>query len=103
MYRAPPAGYRLRLLALARVTAGAMWNLRDRIRSTGGSVDCIDIGFGSLCWPTFNVADMAVSVGAFLLAWVLWQEDRAAAAQENEGRVLTPAGTAPACERGDPV
>jgi signal peptidase II len=28
-------------------------------------------------WPTFNVADMAVSTGAFLLAWVLWGDDRA--------------------------
>jgi signal peptidase II len=27
-------------------------------------------------WPTFNVADMAVSIGAFLLAWVLWGEER---------------------------
>jgi lipoprotein signal peptidase len=30
-------------------------------------------------WPTFNVADMAVSVGAFMLAWSLWAEDRARA------------------------
>jgi len=27
-------------------------------------------------WPTFNVADMAVTTGAILLAWVLWTEDR---------------------------
>jgi len=25
---------------------------------------------------TFNVADSAVTVGAILLAWVLWREDR---------------------------
>jgi signal peptidase II len=43
-------------------------------------VDFIDVGFGDARWPTFNVADMAVSVGAVLLAWVLWQEDRALAA-----------------------
>jgi len=30
-------------------------------------------------WPTFNVADMAVSIGAFLLAWVLWGEERSPA------------------------
>jgi hypothetical protein len=33
----------------------------------------------SVCLPsaarTFNIADMAVSLGAFLLAWVLWGED----------------------------
>jgi signal peptidase II len=38
-------------------------------------VDFIDVGIGDARWPTFNVADMAVSVGAFLLAWVLWGED----------------------------
>jgi lipoprotein signal peptidase len=27
---------------------------------------------------TFNVADSAVTVGALLLAWVLWREDRRA-------------------------
>jgi signal peptidase II len=42
-------------------------------------VDFIDVGVGDLRWPTFNVADMAVSVGAFLLAWVLWGEERSAA------------------------
>jgi signal peptidase II len=39
-------------------------------------VDFIDVGLRDLRWPTFNVADMAVSVGAFLLAWVLWGEER---------------------------
>jgi signal peptidase II len=34
-------------------------------------------------WPTFNVADMAVSIGAFLLAWVLWGEERAERAATN--------------------
>jgi signal peptidase II len=53
-------------------------NLIDRIRSATGVVDFIDVGVGDLRWPTFNVADMAVSVGAFLLAWVLWGEERSA-------------------------
>ena len=42
---------------------------------TGSVVPTIDIGIGDSRWPTFNVADMAVSIGAFLLAWVLWGED----------------------------
>ena len=54
---------------------GAIGNLIDRIRSPAGVVDFIDVGVGDLRWPTFNVADMAVSVGAFLLAWVLWGEE----------------------------
>jgi signal peptidase II len=68
------------VLALALVCAGAVGNLIDRIRSAKGVVDFIDVGVGDLRWPTFNVADMAVSVGAFLLAWVLWGEDARAAA-----------------------
>ena len=57
--------------------AGAVGNLIDRIRSSQGVVDFIDVGIGDARWPTFNVADMAVSIGAFLLAWVLWGEDNA--------------------------
>jgi signal peptidase II len=38
-------------------------------------VDFIDMGVGNLRWPTFNIADIAVSTGAVLLAWVLWWED----------------------------
>lgn len=67
-----------RILSLALVCGGAIGNLIDRIRSDLGVVDFIDIGVGDARWPTFNVADMAVSVGAFLLAIVLWSEDRPA-------------------------
>ncbi|MEO7455177.1 MAG: signal peptidase II [Gemmatimonadaceae bacterium] len=82
-----------RVLALALVCAGAFGNLLDRLRSELGVVDFLDVGLGDTRWPTFNVADMAVSIGAMLLAWVLWQEDRAgAAAHANDTRVLTPAG-----------
>ena len=75
LYRATRAGDTPRVLALALVCAGAVGNLIDRVRSELGVVDFIDVGVGSWRWPTFNVADMAVSVGAFLLAWVLWGED----------------------------
>ncbi|BAH38443.1 lipoprotein signal peptidase [Gemmatimonas aurantiaca T-27] len=65
-----------RLLAIALVAAGAVGNVIDRIRSELGVVDFIDIGIGLHRWPTFNVADIAVSSGAFLLAIVLWREER---------------------------
>ena len=64
-----------RTLALGLVCAGAVGNLIDRVRSPMGVVDFIDVGVGDMRWPTFNVADMDVSVGAFLLAWVLLVED----------------------------
>jgi signal peptidase II len=69
---------RLRALAVALVTSGAIGNLIDRIISPRGVVDFLDVGMGAMRWPTFNVADMAVSTGALLLAYVLWGEDRAA-------------------------
>ena len=65
-----------RAAAIALVSAGAIGNLIDRIKSSSGVVDFIDIGFGVHRWPTFNVADMAVSTGAFLLAFVLWGEEQ---------------------------
>lgn len=79
LYRQTPGGAWARTVALGLVTGGAIGNLVDRIRSPMGVVDFIDVGIGTSRWPTFNVADMAVSTGAFLLAWVLWGEDRQAA------------------------
>ncbi len=82
LYRTTRPGHVARVVALALVCAGAIGNLFDRMRSFFGVVDFIDVGVGDARWPTFNVADMAVSVGAGLLAWVLWQEDREARAEE---------------------
>jgi len=89
LYRATRDGDLTRTMAIALVCAGAVGNLIDRIKSPLGVVDFIDVGFGDTRWPTFNVADMAVSIGAFLLAWVLWGEENAEAAKG------TPAMAAP--------
>lgn len=64
-----------RVIAIALVTGGALGNLLDRLRSPRGVVDFVDVGIGTSRWPTFNVADMAISCGAVLLAIVLWRED----------------------------
>ena len=79
LYRATLEEQRIRLVALALVCGGALGNLVDRVRWARGVVDFIDVGIGGMRWPTFNIADVAVSVGAALLAWVLWEEDQAAA------------------------
>ena len=75
-----------RALAVALVAAGALGNLIDRVRTELGVVDFIDVGVGLHRWPTFNVADMAVSTGACLLALVLWGEERV----QKEVRAETP-------------
>ena len=67
----------LRIVALALVCAGAVGNVIDRVRSARGVVDFVDVGIGSARWPTFNVADSAITVGAIALAVSLWLEGRA--------------------------
>jgi signal peptidase II len=75
MSRSSPVGDRFRQFALGLVAGGAVGNLIDRVRSPRGVVDFLDVGVGSLRWPTFNVADIAVSCGAIALAISLWRED----------------------------
>ena len=77
MYWTTPASDRLRLYSIALICGGALGNLIDRIRSPRGVVDFLDVGIGSMRWPVFNVADMAVTAGAVLLAISLWNEDTA--------------------------
>ncbi|MBI4541382.1 MAG: signal peptidase II [Gemmatimonadetes bacterium] len=76
MYLATPATDRLRLYAIASICGGALGNLIDRIRSPRGVVDFLDFGLGDLRWPIFNAADIAVTIGAVLLAVSLWFEER---------------------------
>ncbi len=76
MYWYTPATDRARLLAIALICGGALGNLVDRVRSPLGVVDFVDVGLGSLRWPVFNVADMAVTTGAIVLALSLWREDK---------------------------
>jgi signal peptidase II len=64
-------------VAIALIAGGALGNLVDRVRSASGVVDFIDIGIGDVRFWTFNVADMGVTCGAALLAWVLWHRGQA--------------------------
>jgi signal peptidase II len=76
LYRRTAPDDLVRATAITLVAAGAIGNLIDRVRTELGVVDFIDLGIAGYRWPTFNVADMAVSTGAFLLAWVLWDEEK---------------------------
>lgn len=84
MYRSTPRHDRLRLWSISAVTGGALGNVIDRIRSPRGVVDFLDVGIGDLRWPVFNVADMAVTIGAILLAVSLWREDADAKRRERQ-------------------
>jgi signal peptidase II len=53
-------------MGLALILGGALSNLFDRIRF-GRVVDFLDVYYRSYHWPTFNLADSAIVVGAGLL------------------------------------
>jgi len=96
LYKETDDGDYRRVLAIGLGAAGAVGNVIDRIRSEYGVVDFIDIGFGVHRWPTFNVADIAVSGGAMLLALVLWNEERREVelAEAARAQATTPSDTA---------
>jgi signal peptidase II len=59
--------------AVVLIASGAAGNLYDRT-TTGEVVDFLDFFIGSHHWPAFNVADTAITIGAFLLAYVYLKE-----------------------------
>lgn len=61
-----PRGERQMSIGLALILGGALGNLWDRIRYEH-VIDFVDLYVRSWHWPVFNVADMAVSLGAFLI------------------------------------
>lgn len=62
-------------MALALVLGGALGNLWDRL-ALGAVMDFIDLHYHGWHWPTFNIADSAITVGAFLLFTTLnWKSE----------------------------
>jgi len=58
---------RLLQIALALILGGALGNLYDRI-AYGYVIDFLEFYARSYHWPSFNVADSAISIGVALLA-----------------------------------
>jgi signal peptidase II len=56
--------------ACALLLAGILGNLTDRVR-LGLVVDFIVLHAGQYHWPTFNIADASITMGALLLAYDL--------------------------------
>ena len=61
-----PVRNRLLQVALGFILGGALGNLYDRIRF-GYVIDFLEFYFRSYHWPSFNVADSAISTGVVLL------------------------------------
>lgn len=86
----------LRIASISLVVSGAVGNLVDRVRWDRGVVDFlgpIDLVFWD--FPIFNVADMAITCGAILLALSFWLEEHQAIDKEPPAVVEEAAGQQP--------
>ncbi len=62
-----PAG-RSTAAGMGAVLGGALGNLTDRLVH-GWVVDFLDVGVGRHRWPTFNLADVAITLGGLFLVF----------------------------------
>jgi signal peptidase II len=66
-----PPEQKLTRFTLALVMAGALGNQIDRI-FRGSVIDFLEFHVRRFYWPTFNVADSCVTVGAVLLIYIFF-------------------------------
>lgn len=97
-FRLPPVERYKRFL-LGLILGGAVGNLIDRVYD-GAVIDFIEMGVKGYWWPVYNVADVAVSIGAVLLLIHLLGTSRhkqmaAAEITESPGSVHAPEGSKP--------
>ena len=71
-----PRSEHLMSFSLALLLSGIVGNLIDRVR-LGEVVDFIEFHWrNQFIWPTFNIADATICIGAVLLGFVLMREER---------------------------
>ncbi len=66
-------------IPLAGIVAGGVGNVVDRLRF-GSVVDFIDVYAGTWHWPTFNIADSAITVGILCMLFGFFREAKRATA-----------------------
>ena len=66
-----PAQEKLLKVTLAIILGGALGNQIDRILR-GFVVDFLEVYVKSFHWPSFNVADSCISIGAVLLVYIFF-------------------------------
>lgn len=58
-------------LSLSLILAGALGNLIDRVLR-GSVIDFLDLSVKGWHWPSFNVADSCITIGALLLVFIFF-------------------------------
>jgi signal peptidase II len=92
LFRQAADGDHLRIVSISLIVSGAIGNLYDRVRWDRGVVDFIGpIDLGLWDFPIFNVADMAITTGAVLLAISFWFEEQ----EERNRSAASPATASP--------
>lgn len=67
------AGGRMGQIGMAMILGGALGNVFDRLTERG-VIDFIDLHIQSHHWPTFNIADSAIVIGAALVLLELFRD-----------------------------
>lgn len=70
-----PTAEKLTKISLSLILAGALGNLIDRV-FRGYVIDFLDLYVKKWHWPSFNVADSCVTIGAFLLVFIVFFKRR---------------------------
>ena len=92
LFRQAVDGDHLRIVSISLIVSGAIGNLYDRVRWDRGVVDFIGpIDLGLWDFPIFNIADMAITTGAVLLAISFWLEEQ----EERNQSAASPATASP--------
>ncbi len=72
-------------LSMGMIFSGAIGNILDRVLQKPGVVDFLYFGIeGIYKWPAFNVADSCVVVGAGILIYVFYQQEKKSKFSSNE-------------------
>jgi len=66
---------KLLIIGLGLILGGAIGNLIDRIR-LGEVIDFLDVYISTYHWPAFNVADIAITCGAFAVLVSMYMQNR---------------------------
>jgi len=66
-----PTSERLMIISLSLILAGALGNLIDRI-FRGYVVDFLDFYVKKWHWPSFNIADASITIGAIFIIFIFF-------------------------------